>query len=393
LPYQRKKSFLDDILGIYDNATWITFLISVICGALLWQFIYGRLRRRVNSTWDFLFNIFGMFLLQSPELARLHRLQVFLLQFFVFGTFILGTAFQSQIISLMFDARNETTVNNVDALMKSDFDIFADEHLFNHFDKGHFDHSKLHSIEKLNAKSLTEIFKNRSALIVRCDQYFLIKNFQRKFHIGEDYYLMNGKVVETMDFYTFNKKYLFKDRFKDYLLRYSEAGLRNYWKDFVDHLTESAIEINYKNSNIDENEGYLNFEDVAGAFWILLGGLALACIVFIVELIWYRFRFIQFKFNKIKLIRINWKKSSLDFRVAQQTRNPPTKLGKLLKMKTTKTFNKKNWMIKSRKCQLSQGELHVRFVIQSKKLSDEKTSFFDMRFKRSGIVAFMRKRS
>jgi hypothetical protein len=94
----------------------------------------------------------------------------------------------------------------------------------------------------------------------------------------------------------------------------------------------------------------------------------------------------------MKLIRINWKKSCLDFKVAQGIQKPSAKIGKFLKMKQpVKVFNKKDWKIKSRKCQLSNGELHIKFVIQSKKISDEKTSFFDMKFKRSGIVVFMKK--
>jgi hypothetical protein len=94
----------------------------------------------------------------------------------------------------------------------------------------------------------------------------------------------------------------------------------------------------------------------------------------------------------MKLIRINWKKSCLDFKVAQRTQKSSAKLGKPLKTKgPMNVFNKKDWKIKSRTCQLSNGELHIKFVIQSKKISDEKTSFFDMKFKRSGIVAFMKK--
>jgi hypothetical protein len=74
------------------------------------------------------------------------------------------------------------------------------------------------------------------------------------------------------------------------------------------------------------------------------------------------------------------------------TRYPPTKLRKPLKAKkSVKVFNKKDWRIKSRKCQLIMGEIHIKFLVQSKKISEEKTSFFDMKFKRSGIVAFMTK--
>jgi hypothetical protein len=187
---------------------------------------------------------------------------------------------------------------------------------------------------------------------------------------------------------------LFKDTIKDYILRYFEAGLRSYWKDFMDH-NANIKSIKYFNKlDSTENDSYLNFADFVGAFWILLGGLALACLVFIVELIWHRFKFIQFKFVKFTLIRINWKKCSLDFKMTNGARYPPTKLGKPLKAKkSVKVFNKKDWRIKSRKCQLIQGELHIKFVVQSKKISEEKSSFFDMKFKRSGIVAFMRKSS
>jgi hypothetical protein len=141
-----------------------------------------------------------------------------------------------------------------------------------------------------------------------------------------------------------------------------------------------------------EDDGYLNLADLAGAFWILLGGLTLSCLAFIVELIWHRFKFIQFQFVKMKLIRINWKKSCLVFEVNQGTQKSPAKLGKPLKIKgPMKVFNKKECRIKSKKCQLSNGELNIKFVIQSKKITNEKSSFFDMIFKRSGIVAFMRK--
>jgi hypothetical protein len=200
---------------------------------------------------------------------------------------------------------------------------------------------------------------------------------------------MNGKVVETLDFYTFNKKYLFKDRIKDYILRYFEAGLRKYWKEFDEYYTS----MKHPNEIVStEDDGYLNLADVAGAFWILLGGLILSCLAFIVELIWHRFKFIQFQFVKMKLIQINWKKSCLDFKLDQGTQKSPAKLGMPLKVKQpVKVFNKKNWKIKSRTYQLSNSELHIKFVIQSKKITDEKTSCFDMKFKRSGIVVFMKK--
>jgi hypothetical protein len=187
---------------------------------------------------------------------------------------------------------------------------------------------------------------------------------------------------------------LFKDRIKDYILRYFEAGLRKYWKDFIQHFYDIVSNSHPKQSDSIQDDDYLNLEDFFEAFWILLAGLALAGLAFIVELIWHRFKFMQFRFAKMKLIRINWKKSCLDFKDTQRAKKPPTKLGKILKMKKqVKVFNKKDSKIKSRKCQLINRELNIKFVIQPKKIAGEKTSFFDMRFKRSGIVAFMKKSS
>jgi hypothetical protein len=382
VPFQSAKSFLDDILSPYQSAVWVGFLITIFSAAVVWRFIHARLRR-TNSTWDFLFNIFGMFLLQGPQLPRMHRLQKLMLQTFVFETFILGTAYQSQIIDLMFSARNTMTIDSVESLMKSDLNLAVQRELLGYYDLGRFNQSKAMLLDLRASKSFGEFTANNTALIMRCDMVNVLRKTLPK--TLKKFYTLKEKIEETIDHYTFSKRNPFKNEIKRHISGYFESGLRQYWKRFY----ETAIETPAYWLELQESDFYLQFLDVQGAFFILIGGLVIALFVFILEVIHYRAKrskiFAEFKFWKLRMkLRLRLKKNSVH---SLKTFQLPQRMQRT--KKTTQFKPKKLIMIfnkmRTRKVELANKILTVKFSSLDSRRKCE------MKFRRSGIVAFYKK--
>jgi hypothetical protein len=381
VPFQSSKSFLDDILSPYQAAVWIGLLITIFSAAVVWRFIHARLRG-TNSTWDFLFNIFGMFLLQGPQLPRIHRLQKLMLQTLVFGTFILGTAYQSKIIDLMFSARNTMTIDSVESLLQSDLNLAIEGELLGS-DRSESDQSKVMRLDLRNIRSFDQFAANNTALIMRCDMVDVL----RKTLPGslKNFYTLNELIEETIDHYTFNKRNPFKNEIKRHILSYFESGLRQHWKRFY----EIAIETPAYWLELQESDFYLKFLDVRGAFFILIGGLVFALFVFILEVIHYRVKrskvFAEFKFWKLRMkLRLRLKKISV---YSKKTFQLPQRMQRA--KKTTQLKPKKLPMIfnkmRTRKVELANKILTVKFSSLDSRRKCE------MKFRRSGIVAFYKK--
>jgi hypothetical protein len=383
VPFQSSKSFLDDILSPYQAAVWIGFLATIFSAAVVWRFIHARLRG-TNSTWDFLFNIFGMFLLQGPQLPRMHPLQKLMLQTFVFGTFILGTAYQSKIIDLMFSARNTMTIDSVESLLKSDLNLAIEGELLGYYDQSGFAQSKVMLLNLRASKSFGEFAANNTALIMRCDMVDIL----RKTLPGSlaKFYTLNEKVEETIDHYTFSKRNPFKNEIKRHILSYFESGLRQYWKRYYETANNIKASTLF---DFAESDFYLKFLDVRGAFFILIGGLVIALFVFILEIIHYRVKrskiFAEFKFWKLRMkLRLRLKKNSVH---SLKTFQLPQKMQRA--KKTTQLKPKKSSMIfnkmRIRKVELANTILTLKFrSLDSRRMCE-------MKFRRSGIVAFYKK--
>jgi hypothetical protein len=384
VPFQSSKSFLDDILSPYQAAVWIGFLATIFSSAVFWRFIHARLRG-TNSTWDFLFNIFGMFLLQGPQLPRIHPLQKLMLQTFVFGTFILGTAYQSQIIDLMFAARNTMTIDSFEKLLQSDLNLAAQEELFEYyFNQGKFNQSKVMLLDLRTPESFGQFAANNTALIMRCDAVALLrKAFPKSI---DRFYTLNEKIAETIDHYIFSKRNPFKNEIQHQISGYFESGLRQYWNRFYETANNIKAPTLF---DFAESDFYLQFLDVRGVFFILIGGLVITLFVFILEIIHYRAKrtkiFAEFKFWKLRMkLRLRLKNNSVR---SLKTFQLPQKMQR----------TKKTTQFKPKKLPMIFNEMRIRKVELANTILTIKLSSLDsrrkceMKFRRSGIVAFYKK--
>lgn len=374
IPIQPRKSFLDDILSPYENSVWIVCLASIFFGSCVWTLIRSRSSVFTNTTWDFVFNSLALFLLQSPELNHLRFTQKIILPFFVFVMFILGTAYQSQIISLMFSARNETSINNLKTLLSSDMKLAIESTFFSNFDRNAIDESRITNFHELSIPDLIGFAENRTVIITRCELALLLQSNNE--NAMKKFYLMEGSFFNQMHFYYFNKKCHFKNKVIDYNFRYFESGLRTFSKKFL----KQYFRIGKFNDFIDSEDYLLNFEDVWGAFVILFAGLLISLLGFILELMYY--------YKKRQISNFNWEKN-----IQKKQKHSILCLKKHpLKQKKTRNYLKtKNSEMRIKKCQKTKKFLVIKCEFQKKRKGENRNHEFLLKLKKSGVIYFLKK--
>jgi hypothetical protein len=374
VPFQSNKSFLDNMLSPYENLVWILCLVTLFVGSIVWQFIRSRARFHTNSTWDFLFNILGLFLLQSPSLPHLHPLQRSILQLLVFGTFILGTAYQSQIVTLMFESRNRTSINNMEALTTSDLNLAIESSFVQFLDPRRRDRVTMFDSDLLSVNDLTGFASNDTAVVLRCDLISLLK--VRIGKIFDEFYMMNGRYNSHLKFYTINRKNAFNDKIYELSLKYFETGIRDHDR----YTVRNFLNIGRLDKFI-ESDYYLNFGDLWGAFVILIAGLSLSFLVFLVELIVHRLRRRNFEKPRISWLELQKKMRARSGSSLLKIRKSP--------MKQKSSGNYTN--VKIAGYLLMGNQVILKCVHQSRKISDDRKLWFPIKFVKSGRTNFDKK--
>ena len=123
VPYSLNSKF-DFIYKPFDLWTWILFLISMLGGATVWHFLNKRSQAKSNSFGFFIFAFISNFLGQGVTFRKHRPMQKLILQLSVATTFVLGTVYQSLVISSMYDSRFNTKITTVDELINSDYSFY-----------------------------------------------------------------------------------------------------------------------------------------------------------------------------------------------------------------------------------------------------------------------------
>ncbi len=124
IPNEPRRSFLAFILTPFDLATWFLMIICLVLGALF--YICSTRKVSLTSIGSFFYSIYGLFLGQSSALFEACSLKNFYFQVFVFFAFLLGTVYQSLILSFIALHRDVYSIQTLEDLKNSDLLIYTD---------------------------------------------------------------------------------------------------------------------------------------------------------------------------------------------------------------------------------------------------------------------------
>lgn len=126
VPVPPRLSFLRFLLTPYDTPSWLALGLAVSVSAWIWRFLIKN-QGNSNSASHFMFGIFGNFLGQAIPFRTTSRMQTTLLYLCILMTFILGSAYQSIILSLMSKSREGERFTTFEELFQSNMSFDTDQ--------------------------------------------------------------------------------------------------------------------------------------------------------------------------------------------------------------------------------------------------------------------------
>jgi hypothetical protein len=288
IPNEPKKSFLRFMVSPFDLATWILILLALLIGAIVYSLMYCRdLNHSIRTGFGFLYGIYGIFLGQGSNLFEQRCRKNAFFQTFIFFAFLLGTLYQSLIISFIFFNRNVRSIKTFEDLKNSDLKIYTD-----------------HNMKTVLALTENESFMKRIVVLEALEESFLrglnesgtilsscymIDFVHNNYEIiYSNYYKLSEPISSYYKTYVPRRSNPFAETIQKYSLKFFESGISGFFDTkFASELNEKVIRMRVYSESLNNDEIFLNFEDLSGAFIILLVGFVLAGLAFVFEWIWY----------------------------------------------------------------------------------------------------------
>jgi hypothetical protein len=293
IPNEPKRSFLSFILTPFDLATWILMIVCLVLGALL--YIFSTRRVSFTSIGSFFYSIYGLFLGQGSALFEACSLKNFYFQVFVIFAFLLGTVYQSLIISFVSLNRDVYSIQSFEDLKNSDLLIYTD----------HYFYFLMSNDTVFEKRLVLFLYANESVLLNANGKMALVADCLITKHCHE-FYPETNKAFYRMKrpMFSFYLKLLtrksnpFAQRMQEYILRLFESGILSIFQSRFDELYDKNLEedTNYHPSLENSFEGILLLNDLLEISYILLIGFGLSASVFALELAWF---FLKRKFSSI----------------------------------------------------------------------------------------------
>lgn len=292
-----RLTFLHFLLEPIDAWCWTAIILSTTACAIFWQIV----SKNVNSTLNFIFFVFGIFLGQGIPLRIDRRVLTVISQVCVLMAFVIGSTYQSLIISLMSASRNGIQFQTFDELFSSDLTFRAD-YIFMIGINGTVASSVMDRIKSLNFASIgNNIIDKKIAVIKRCSVLHNRHGESQSLETENNFYILPDKLMPFME-----KFYLkFGSPLQDHLQRHFdfafEAGIRQYWKNKFK--SKDVLRIHRDALYIAEEKYLLTISDIYGVFYILLSGYGMALFSLALEKTWFRKR--QLKIRTFSSKRLN----------------------------------------------------------------------------------------
>jgi hypothetical protein len=296
VPFKPNTSRFDFMFRPFDLWTWIGIFTSFLLLTLAWKFLNRSTRFQSQSSLHFAFTFISSFLGQPTPLRAGRFTQKVILQLTIFATFVLGTAYQSIILSYFTLDTVAPRISTVDGLFGQNFTF-----LMNQVSERLMRETDVYEKMKPNVKVLSSILKSleehseaNEVIIDWC--HILDKELiKHSSNVVEDderdpnefYYKLNEMLYVIPKAFYVSFFTPFYAQFKDFSLRVFESGLKEAWQ----HSKRFEYGAIRKEHQFYENEEYyMKLKDIAPAFYLIAIGLAASALAFTVEIAIHAFK-------------------------------------------------------------------------------------------------------
>lgn len=326
VPMPEIRSYFDFILKPFDLWTWIFVFITITSCTIAWKLLNLTSNIEGNSSSYYVFGFIANFLGQSVPFREHRTSQKIILQLTIVLTFILGTLYQSLIISSITASPARTKITKIDELIIGDYSFQIDKSfvlLLNNSECVQRMSPKIVGNADLSVdiKKVKQLSSQKIAIIATCStiDFFLNENHDDGSKPKErmKYYYMLDEPFNSFYMKLLTSPYSwFHKRFQEFSLVVFESGIK-----------KASTETNpvkdpqkFEETNVYKSADYfLVLNDIAPVFYILGFGLALSTFVLLMEIFWHDF-LEHLRFDKITAMLKNSRNrlaSSRRFRVAQ----------------------------------------------------------------------------
>lgn len=311
VPNPEIESHFGFIYKPFDLWTWVLLSVVMFGGAAIWYFLNKNNRVRSNSPGFFIFGFISYFFGQSVRFREHRLMQKIILQLSIMITFVLGTAYQSVVISMMCNSHYATKITSFDDLTRSDYSFYVSRHFISLLNGSeyyrkiepyivkHLDHLELNYKQlAINKIAIIEKCSLLDDIMINGDHYFEKNELPRMFFYKLDEKFDSFYLKFPMSAYTF-----FHQKLQEMSLKVFESGIKKAWTNdkTIDHEHDKT-----------EGKYFMNLIDLLPAFYLLGLGLVLSSIAFLCEIMWktntlhMMLRAIAKGFNKLhKLLQKN----------------------------------------------------------------------------------------
>lgn len=301
IPIPRSFIFrMDYLLLPFDWMTWMLLVISIGTGALVWWILKTHHSgRSLRSPTHMILRIIAAFFGQSIPFRHTRWYHLVMIQIFIFMMLILGSAYQSVLVSLLTVTRNATRITTVDEMLDCGYNYFADRIFIDMMKDAQKNHPILSNIQpiltRLDMIDYAEKSMNKSAFITRCDvatNLIYYDDYKFKYNDPTDYYyVLPEQFYHMYEDLMVSRFSPFYKRLQEIALRLFESGVKQYWH-ILTYTVDEKIE--FKAFFLAKDGNVLKMADLKYIFYVYMIGMFLATIEFGVEILWHKNR------NKIK---------------------------------------------------------------------------------------------
>ncbi len=298
IPNEPKRSFLSFILTPFDLAIWILMIICLVLGALL--YIFSTRKVSLTSIGSFFYSIYGLFLGQGSALFAACSLKNFYFQVFVIFAFLLGTVYQSLIISFLSLKRDVYSIQSFEDLKNSDLLIYSDPY-FKHLTNSEDDDFKKRLII-FGHHNLTYFTSSNGNMAMVVEQQTAEVWYKTFSNISDSFYQLKTPFFSFYVKLVTRKSNPFARRIQEYILNLIESGILQYFQRKHDVIRDQYYKSigDVPDFSDDQDVELLKFEDLLGIFNILWTGFGVATLVFGLE--WSHFLIKRWFLSRVKVL-------------------------------------------------------------------------------------------
>lgn len=291
VPHPEIKYHFDFLFKPFDLWSWILIFASMIASATVWRLSNRMSWIRSNTAGYFIYGFVVNFIGQSIPFRQHRPIQKVILQLTILLTFILGTAYQSIVISSMTNLLYVHKIKTIEELINGDYSFYVSKLFVAHLDgSDYYQRMGPRVVKELDTMKLnySHLASDNIAIVESCsliDLVFYELHVDKNFHYrtADFYYKLDEKFANFYLHVLAAPFTFFRQRLQELSLRLFENGIKNFWKSWRgDEMTLAKQRNNFK------NEGYMmTFDDLAPTFYLLAFGLILSSLTCLLEIFWH----------------------------------------------------------------------------------------------------------